>query len=108
MIIQAGEFWVADIPFTSGEGSKKRPILVLWLDGDDVVAAVVTSTKPRTQTDVTLNDWSISGLRVPSTVRLSRLDCLEKSLLLAKIGQISESDADKLKEVWDLYVKPQF
>jgi len=24
MIIQAGEFWVADIPFTSGEGYKKR------------------------------------------------------------------------------------
>ncbi len=108
MIIQAGEFWVADIPFTSGEGSKKRPILVLWLDEDDVVAAVVTSSKPRTQTDVTLNDWSVSGLRVPSTVRLSRLDCLEKSLLIAKIGQISESDANNLKEVWNLYVKLQF
>jgi mRNA interferase MazF len=108
MIIQAGEFWVADIPFTSGAGSKKRPILVLWLDGDDVVAAVVTSAKPRTQTDVALNDWSASGLRVPSIVGLSRLDCLEKSLLLAKIGQISESDAKRLKEVWDLYVKPQF
>ena len=26
MIIQAGEFWVADILFTSGEGSKKRSI----------------------------------------------------------------------------------
>ncbi len=34
MTIQAGEFWVADIPFTSGGGSKKRPVLVLWLDGD--------------------------------------------------------------------------
>jgi len=108
MIIQAGEFWVADIPFTGGGGSKKRPILILWLDGDDVVAAVVTSAKPRSQTDVTLNDWSASGLRVSSTVRLSRLDCLEKSLLLAKIGQISEYDANHLKEVWDLYVKPQF
>ncbi|ACC81917.1 type II toxin-antitoxin system PemK/MazF family toxin [Nostoc punctiforme] len=106
--IQAGEFWVADIPFTSGEGSKKRPILVLWLDGNDLVAAVVTSAKPRTQTDVSLNDWVASGLRVASTVRLSRLDCLEQSLLLAKIGQVSESDAKRLKELWDLYVKPQF
>ncbi|MFN6463395.1 MAG: type II toxin-antitoxin system PemK/MazF family toxin [Nostoc sp. DedVER02] len=106
--IQAGEFWVADIPFTSGGGSKKRPILVLWLDGNDVVAAVVTSAKPRTQTDVPLNDWATSGLRVASTVRLSRLDCLEQSLLLAKIGQVSESDAKHLKELWDLYIKPQF
>jgi mRNA interferase MazF len=71
MTIQAGDFWVADIPFTDGDGSKKRPVLILWLDGDDVVAAIVTSAKPRTQTDVVLNDWFASGLRVSSTVRLS-------------------------------------
>lgn len=76
MTIQAGDFWVADIPFTNGIGSKKRPILVLWLDGNDIVAAVVTSANPRTQTDVPLNNWATSGLKVASTVRLSRLDCL--------------------------------
>ena len=32
MNIQPGEFWVADIRFTDGSGSKKRPVLVLWLD----------------------------------------------------------------------------
>ncbi|WP_242044737.1 type II toxin-antitoxin system PemK/MazF family toxin [Anabaena azotica] len=108
MTIQAGDFWVADIPFTDGDGSKKRPVLILWLDGDDVVAAIVTSAKPRTQTDVVLNDWSASGLRVSSTVRLSRLDCLEKTLLTARIGKISESDGKRVKEVWNLYIKPQF
>ncbi|MBW4674906.1 MAG: PemK-like protein [Desmonostoc geniculatum HA4340-LM1] len=87
---------------------KKRPILVLWLYGDDVIAAAVTSAKPRSQTDVFLNDWSVSGLHVPSTVRLSRLDCLEKALLLAKIGRISEGDAKLLKVVWDMCIKPQF
>jgi len=106
--IEPGDFWVAKIPFTNGTDSKKRPILLLWLDGEDVVAAAVTSAKPRSQTDVFLNDWSVSGLRVASTVRLSRLDCLEKSLLLAKIGQISQPDAAAVKQVWELYVKPQF
>ncbi len=100
--IEPSDFWVANIPFTSAADSKKRPILLLWLDGEDVVAAVVTSAKPRSQTDVFLNDWSVSGLRVASTVRLSRLDCLEKSLLLAKIGQISQPDAAAVKQVWDL------
>ncbi|MEG4495753.1 type II toxin-antitoxin system PemK/MazF family toxin [Microcoleus sp. F10-C6] len=106
--IEPGDFWVANIPFTSGAGFKKRPVLLLWLDGEDVVAAAVTSAKPRTQTDVLLNDWSASGLRVASTVRLSRLDSLEKSLLLGKIGQISQPDAAEVKRVWDWYVKPQF
>lgn len=106
--IQAGDFWVADIPYTSGAASKKRPVLILWVDGNDVVVAAVTSAQPRTNTDVTLTDWSVSGLRVASTVRLSRLDCLENSLLLAKIGRVSNSDADTIKEVWKLHIKPQF
>jgi mRNA interferase MazF len=71
MTIRPGDFWVADIPFTDGSASKKRPVLVLWLDGDDVVVAAVTSAAPRTPTDVLLGDWRASGLRVPSTVRLS-------------------------------------
>ncbi len=108
MSIQAGDFWIAEIPFTIGLGSKKRPVLVLWLDGDDAVVAVVTSATPRSQTDVPLSDWTISGLRVASTVRLSRLDCLEKSLLLAKIGSISDADAQDILEIWNLYIKPQF
>jgi mRNA interferase MazF len=52
MTIQAGEFWIADIPFTNGLSSKKRPVLILWLDGKDAIVAVVTSAPPRTQTDV--------------------------------------------------------
>jgi mRNA interferase MazF len=106
--IRAGDFWVAEIPFTSGAASKKRPVLILWIDGNDVIVAAVTSAAPRTETDVVLNDWAISGLRVASTVRLSRLDCLESSLLLAKIGSLSVRDAEKLKEVWEFHIKLQF
>ena len=99
-IIQTGDFWVADIQFTDGSGSKKRPVLVLWLDGSDVVTAVVTSAAPRTVTDFPLTDWRGAGLRVASTVRLSRLDCLEHSLLIRRLGHISASDAQTLKTVW--------
>ncbi|ODV36481.1 hypothetical protein BFG60_4005 [Microcystis aeruginosa NIES-98] len=35
-IIKGGEFWVAKILFTDGTSSKKRPVLILWVDGDDV------------------------------------------------------------------------
>ncbi len=106
--IQAGDFWVAEIPFTSGETTKKRPILILWLDGEDALVAVVTSASPRTPTDILLNDWKMSGLRVASTVRLFRLDCLEQSLLLFRLGRISVPDGQRIKEAWETYVKPQF
>jgi mRNA interferase MazF len=108
MTIRPGEFWVAEIPFTSGGGTKKRPILVLWLDAADVVASAVTTAKPRSAFDVELADWRSSGLRRASTVRLARLDCLEQSLLIGRIGTISAADADKLKQTWAAHIKPQF
>ncbi|MEM8780819.1 MAG: hypothetical protein AAGF26_18530 [Cyanobacteria bacterium P01_G01_bin.49] len=40
MIIEAGEFWIGNIPFTNGVNAKKRPVLVLWRDDEDVVVAV--------------------------------------------------------------------
>ncbi len=108
MTIHPGDFWVADIPFTDGRASKRRPVLVLWLDGQDAVVAAVTSAAPRTPTDALLEDWRASGLRVPSTVRLSRLDCLEQFLLLFRLGHVSPADAQRLKDVWTAHVKPRF
>jgi mRNA interferase MazF len=108
MTIRPGEFWVADIPFTDGTGSKRRPILVLWMDASDVVAAVVTTASPRSSTDVALTDWQASGLRAASTVRLSRLDCLERSLLTARIGSVSAVDANEIKQTWATAIKLDF
>ncbi|OUC11565.1 MAG: PemK-like protein [Alkalinema sp. CACIAM 70d] len=108
MTIRPGDLWLAEIPFTQGLASKRRPVLVLWLDGSDVVVAVITSALPRTITDVVLQDWQASGLRVASTVRLSRLDCLERSLLLTKIGKISQQDARTINQVWHQQIKPGF
>lgn len=108
MTITPGDIWIAEILFTSGSASKKRPVLILWLDAQDVIVAAVTSASPRSVTDVTLQDWQQSGLRVASVVRLTRLDCLEKSLLIARIGHISQADAQKLMDVWSSDVKPKF
>lgn len=108
MTIRPGEFWIADIPFTNRGNSKKRPVLVLWLDALDVVVAAVTSAEPRSAFDVELTDWKPSGLRRTSTVRLSRIDCLEQSLLVGRIGAISTADGERIKEIWVRHVKPQF
>jgi mRNA interferase MazF len=108
MTVQPGEFWVADIPFTSGGGSKKRPVLLLWLDAMDAVVAAVTTAAPRSPTDVPLSDWESAGLRRPSTVRLSRLDCLEQVLLIHKLGTLSAADANQVKAIWSTYVKLAF
>lgn len=108
MTPQPGEIWLADIPFTSGAASKIRPVLVLWLDASDAVVAAVTSAAPRSSTDVMLADWQSEGLRVASTVRLSRLDCLEQILLRRKLGALSASDTQKIKDVWNNRIQLRF
>jgi mRNA interferase MazF len=105
---QPGEFWLADIPFTNGVTSKLRPVLILWTDAADVVVAAITSGQPRSTTDVTLQNWPAAGLRVASTVRLSRLDCLEQHLLRRRLGIIAQSDAGQLKRVWANEIRLRF
>ena len=105
---QPGEIWLADIPFTSGKASKIRPVLVLWIDAGDVVVAAITSATSRSPTDVVLADWKSAGLRVASTVRLSRLDCLEQILLRRKLGSLSLNDARQIKQIWTNQIRLQF
>ena len=103
-----GEIWLADIPFTSGVASKIRPVLVLWLDAADLVVAAVTKAAPRSATDVPLKDWAAAGLVVASTVRLSRLDCLEQHLLRRRLGTISQADASALITAWAHHIRLRF
>jgi mRNA interferase MazF len=103
-----GEIWLAEIPFTSGTASKLRPVLVLWLDAADVVVAAITSAPPRSLTDVPLQDWTDEGLRVGSTARLSRLDCLEHALLRRRLGKVTPRDAQRLSTVWSQHLRLQF
>ena len=105
---QPGEIWLADIPFTSGAATKLRPVLILWIDAADIVVAAVTSAAPRSPTDVPLRDWSAAGLRVNSTVRLSRLDCLEQVLLRRRLGVLSAADARQIKQAWTTRVELGF
>src|SRR5579859_7754580 len=104
----AGEIWLAEIPFTGGAASKIRPVLILWIDAADAVVAAVTSATPRSVMDVPLQDWAAEGLRVASTVRLSRLDCLEQVLLKRNLGRLTQRDASTLKQVWSKEIRPRF
>jgi mRNA interferase MazF len=103
-----GEIWLANIPFTNGRASKIRPVLVLWLDAADCVVSAVTSALPRSASDVSFVDWQSAGLRVPSTARLSRLDCLDQNLLVKKLGKVTPPDALQFKTVWKQQIQLNF
>jgi len=83
-------------------------VLILWLDAQDAVVASITTSSVRSRTDVALLDWKMSGLRAPSTARLSRLATLDQQLFQQRLGRITDADAQRLKDAWNQYVKLQF
>lgn len=89
-----GDVLLARLPFPDGAGFKNRPILVVYDHGDsDLLVAPITSHHARGIADTRIEDWQAAGLRVPSTVRMSRLATLAKSVVLRELGALTVRDA---------------
>jgi hypothetical protein len=63
MTAKAGELWVAEITFTDSSASKKRPVLIFWVDrAQQVIAQIEQHNKNRDRakkTDVLGSGYSI-------------------------------------------------
>ena|SRR5712692_5819377 len=93
-----GEVFLCQFPFTSGEGSKIRPALVLFDLQHDVIICRVTSILHHGPFDVRLNDWSSAGLLKPSVARIDRIITAEKRIFLRRLGQLSASDKEDVRK----------
>lgn len=103
---QAGHIALMPFPFTNLTNSKKRPVLLLRkLDNahDDWLVCMVSSQIHQFNPDL---DWVISaddadfapsGLKVPSVFRLSRIAVLDGSLLIGKLGELSDERLNHLR-----------
>jgi mRNA interferase MazF len=82
---------------TPGVPGKVRPAIVL-LDAadDDFVAAPVTSRQRTSDFDLSIVEWQIAGLNVPSWIRIHKLTVLPKSGLARRLGSLSSSDRGAL------------
>jgi mRNA interferase MazF len=104
-LLKAGEVFVCSFPFTSGQFSKTRPVLVLFDFGADVLICRITSKNYSTPFDVIVNDWQRAGLLKPSVVRLNRLVTMEKNLLQQRIGKPTTSDFAVVKSTWNKHMR---
>lgn len=97
---QRGDTYLAPFAFSDLTHFMKRPVCVLSADelnaGPDVVVAMLTSRRYRIENpslgDVTLSDWQTEGLPLQSVLRTARLQTLERSLLLERLGRLSDRD----------------
>ncbi len=97
---RAGQIALMPFPYTDLTHSKKRPVLLLRrLDHvqDDWLVCMVSSRLHQAEPAL---DWVLkpeddefadSGLKVASVFRLSRVAVLDGSLLLGRLGTVSEA-----------------
>ena len=99
--VELGEVYVCVFPFTSGQGAKARPVLVLMDLGPDCLVCRITSVPHRGFLDLPVTRWPEAGLEKPSTIRLSRLVTAEKSILKVRIGSLALEDLDQVRTLWN-------
>jgi mRNA interferase MazF len=96
-----GDIVLLNFPFTDGNSFKKRPALVIndFNDGNIIVCRI-TSKIYNTDKDVLLDEWNKAGLMLASVVRVHKIATLEKELIEAHLGKISEAEKLKIKAIF--------
>ena len=88
-----GDILLAWLVFSGGQGSKRRPVLVVRDFGDDDLLVVpVTGHPARVASDLVLADWKSAGLKLPSTVRVEKLATIEKTCVARRLGVLAPAD----------------
>jgi len=100
-----GDIILVPFPFTDQTTSKKRPAVVISSDAynnnrPDIILMAVTSQMHHFGKigEAGVKDWQEAGLLKPSLVK-PILTTVEKTLVLKKLGSLSEKDRHALQEV---------
>ncbi|MBE9144632.1 type II toxin-antitoxin system PemK/MazF family toxin [Planktothrix mougeotii] len=100
-----GKVVLVPFPFDDLSATKVRPAVCLTNpigQYNHIILALITSTIPThiTETDIVLNtdhsDFTASGLRKSSTLKLDFLVTVRSSIILRELGQLSENTQDEI------------
>lgn len=94
-----GEVLLAWLAFSDGQGTKRRPVLVVHDFGNDDLLVVPISSQPvRVPADVALSEWQRAGLRLPSVVRAEKLATIEKSCVARRLGALPPAELLRIRQ----------
>lgn len=98
-----GDVVLVPFPFTNQTASKKRPAVVVSSHTlhqesiDIVIIAVTTQPRATSSLEVSIADWNAAGLLRPSVIK-PVLATVERSLVLRRLGKLSDPDRSALKK----------
>ena len=98
-----GDVVVVLFSYSDMSGAKIRPALVMSsetfiLETGMVVLAAISSKPIRNNFEVSIIDWQLAGLRLPSKVCVGKLMTVNMGLI-KKIGHLSDADINRIREI---------
>jgi len=104
MSVKKGDIVLVPFPFTDLSTTKLRPAVVLWVDsaGDDITLCFISSQNLTRLSpnefvlDASDPDFSNTGLKVTSKVRVTRIATLERRLITRRIGKLGVNQIQQL------------
>jgi len=104
MSVKKGDIVLVPFPFTDLSTTKLRPAVVLWVDsaGDDITLCFISSQNLTRLSpnefvlDASDPDFSNTGLKVTSKVRVTRIATLERQLITRRIGKLGVNQIQQL------------
>jgi len=95
-----GDIVLLKFPYSDGQRYKRRPALIVndFNDGDIIVCRI-TSHLYQSRQDVYLDEWKLSGLMLPSVIRVHKIATLEKELVEHKMGTVSDTIKAKIRSI---------
>jgi mRNA interferase MazF len=107
MPVSKGDIILVPFPFTDLSQTKLRPAVVLWADskGQDVTLCFISSQKVETlaanEFVIAANDpqFSMTGLKITSKVRVTRIVTLERRMLRRRLGKLSDQLIEHLDQI---------
>lgn len=98
-----GEVWLVRFPFSDLTSTKRRPALVVSVEGEDVIMVGIFSRLPpgslrRTwvRLDAAHRDFAQSGLRKTSVLKAEKIAVIHESVLQRKLGTLSADLMDQV------------
>ena len=111
MKVEQGDIVLLPYPFSNLKGRKVRPALVVSNDlfnkkSDDCVMVPLTTVIKEEFYSVLIeqSDLSFGKLLKSSRVRLDKVFCVEKNLIVVKIGKLKDELFEKIKrEIFEIF-----
>ncbi|MEK9181489.1 MAG: type II toxin-antitoxin system PemK/MazF family toxin [Patescibacteria group bacterium] len=107
-----GDIILTPFPFTDLSGNKVRPTLILGTQpgGDDVTVCFISSNlenkihKFNILIDLKEKNFSKTGLKLKSVIKVTKIATLDKIVILGKIGELDNETMNKVGKVLKTYL----